>query len=329
LVGLACAVALTLAAGAVHAAQEEIPGGWIDARGSQPALADLARSAMRLASAEDVWVGYTFALREGVHVGCDVWKGHHMSFGSGDMHLYFEDDELGSAQNVPCDEPFGVFLRIDDDPGEVAEARLISLERAEERLSGPVVWAGQYTADASVEYLSGAVLEGVRGAVSTSRDKVRERLLAVVAIHDSSLAEGVVFAAVEPDQPRELRESAVFWVTRVADDQGVDRLLDLAHNDADSEIRQQSIFWLGQLAGDAATAHLTELAESDPDTEVRQSAVFALSQSEDDAAIEALIRIVRAHQNPEVVRSSLFWLGQSGDPRALALFEELLLRRRN
>jgi len=323
-VTLACAVAVGVVA------QEEIPGDWVDARASQPALADLSAAALRLASDDEVWVGYTFALRQGVHVGCDAWRGHHISFGSGDMHLYFEDDDVGSVDvNVPCDEPFGVFLRFDNEAGRVAEARLMSLGRAEEKLDDPVVWAGTYDADDSVDYLRAAVLTGERGAISAQTDEVRERLMATVAVHDSPLAEGVVLGALDAGQPEEVRENAVFWLTRVAADQGIDKLLDMARNDGDVDIRQQSIFWLGQLAGDAATAHLTELAELDPDTEVRQSAVFALSQSDDDAAVDALIRIVRAHQNAEVVRSALFWLGESGDARALALFEELLFRRRN
>ena len=32
------------------------------------------------------------------------------------------------------------------------------------------------------------------------------------------------------------------------------------------------------------------------------------------------------HPDPEIRRKAIFWLGQSQDPRAIALFEELLLK---
>ena len=308
---------------------QSMPSAWIDISATVPSIEQLGPNARRAASAEEFWVGYTFALRDGVHVGCDDWNGRQVSFGSNDVHFYMEGDG-DEVQGVRCDESFGLFLRFDGSTSEVVEARTMAMRRASRRLDDPVVWAGEFPADASVAFLRSAVLGALGGgsrALSTRSEKVRERLLGAVAMHRSAAAVEVVFAALDSAQPAELRESAVFWTSQIGADEGLQRLIAMARGDDDKEVRQQSIFWLAQVAGERATAHLAEIAEDDPDTEIRQAAVFALSQTEDEAAVEALMNIVRTHDNREVVKSALFWLGQSGDPRAVELIEELLFGR--
>jgi HEAT repeat protein len=85
------------------------------------------------------------------------------------------------------------------------------------------------------------------------------------------------------------------------------------------------VFWLGQVASDRATAGLKEMV-GDENTEVKKAAVFALSQMKTENSINALMDLARNSKDREVRKSALFWLGQSNDPRALALFEEILLK---
>ncbi|MBX6362304.1 MAG: HEAT repeat domain-containing protein [Gemmatimonadetes bacterium] len=93
-------------------------------------------------------------------------------------------------------------------------------------------------------------------------------------------------------------------------------------------VRKQATFWLGQEAAAAATRGLDELArDDDVDVEIRKQAIFALSQRPRDEGVPALIEIARRNGDPRLRRQALVWLGQSGDPRALALFEELLVKR--
>jgi len=312
----------------VSAQEPSIPSQWIDVSATTLSFDELVTRAKSAASSEEFWFGYTFALRDGVHINCNNGRGRHISFDSVDMH-FDADGEAPSA--TVCDDDFGLFLRFDASTSEVADARLMSLRRAENRLDETVVWAGARPANDSVAWLRPAVLEQVRGglrAVGADAVETRESMLSAVAVHAAAEAPAVVLAALEPAQPAGLRESAVFWVAQTGGDEGLEKLIALARRDDDKEVRQQSIFWLAQVAGKRATQHLAEIAEDDPDTEVRQAAVFALSQTEDDAAIDALIKIVRTHDNREVVKSALFWLGQSGDARALALIEELLFGRR-
>ncbi len=91
--------------------------------------------------------------------------------------------------------------------------------------------------------------------------------------------------------------------------------------------RKTAVFWVAQAAGDAATEGLEAIVDDDAgDREVRKSAVFALSQIK-ESGVASLIRLVRTHRDPAIRKQAIFWLGQSDDPRAIALFEELLVRR--
>ncbi|MGD8329010.1 MAG: HEAT repeat domain-containing protein [Acidobacteriota bacterium] len=324
---LLCAIVLALTLSstlAVTAQTSALPDEWIDISATSPTFDDFVRAAQRAASNDELWVGYTFALREGVHVGCDDWRGRSVSFGRDSISFLLDREDVDRSST--CTQDFGFFLRFDGDADRVVEARLMTLRRAVRRLDGDVVWAGEMPVQASISWLGPAVLERDSGLRAAGADAVetRTRLLTAAAVHDSPGGVAIALAALDSDYPSELRKSGIFWTAQFGGDDGLQRLIEMAHQDGDAEVRKQSIFWLAQVAGERATAHLADIAEDDPETEVRQAAVFALSQSEDDAALDALIEIVRTHDNREVVKSALFWLGQSGDERAVALIEELL-----
>jgi hypothetical protein len=108
-----------------------------------------------------------------------------------------------------------------------------------------------------------------------------------------------------------------------------DMMLRIAKDDRRSRsVRSSAIFWLGQGAGDVATRELSNIVAADTvDREVRKQAVFALSQQRGDVGVDALIRVVRTNRDPALRKDALFWLGQSGSPKAIALIEELILKR--
>lgn len=108
------------------------------------------------------------------------------------------------------------------------------------------------------------------------------------------------------------------------------RLLKLAKDtDRPRDVRNSAVFWVSQEASVAATAGLQEIVD-DPsgDREVRNSAVFSISQRPKDESVPALIRIARNQKDPELRRTAIFWLGQSKDDRAIAYFEEVLLGKK-
>ncbi|HEX7050761.1 MAG TPA: HEAT repeat domain-containing protein [Longimicrobiales bacterium] len=118
--------------------------------------------------------------------------------------------------------------------------------------------------------------------------------------------------------PATLADSAEIWP----------ELLDIARDRSrPREARRAAVFWLGQEAGRAVAGPLEALAtDRTDDQRVREHAVFVLSQLPDDEGIPALIRLARTHSDPEIRKTALFWLAQSEDPRALAVFEEILVK---
>lgn len=307
-----------------------LPSQWIDDSASSHAVDTLVDDARRAAGTDDLWVGYTFALRDGVRIGCDEWRGRSVGFGADGVRLHIDEGARGHVPSSVCDERFGLFLRFEGSDDEVVEAHMMSWRRAVTRLEGAVVWIGALDAGESVAWLRDAVLDVDGGRLrAAGRDaaETRSRLLTAVAVHAGNAAEEVVLMALNPQHPEELRDSAVFWSAQIGRERGLQELLRLAREDVDPDMREQALFWLGQAAGERVTEDLAEIAADDPEVEVRRAAVFALSQSEDDGAIDALIEIVRTHDDREVVKAALFWLGQSGDARAVALIEEILFGR--
>lgn len=120
--------------------------------------------------------------------------------------------------------------------------------------------------------------------------------------------------------PAMLADSALVWpdLLRIARDGSVAR-----------ETRRSAVFWLGQAAAEAAAEGLDSLVEDDDvDRSVRDQAIFALSQRPHGEGVPALIRVARTNPDPHLRKKALFWLGQSEDPRALALFEEILIKKK-
>ena len=111
-----------------------------------------------------------------------------------------------------------------------------------------------------------------------------------------------------------------------ADAGALPALIQLAKAAPVAHVRAQSLFWLAQRAGAKVVSTITGAIDNDPDTEVKVRAVFALSQLPKDEGVPLLIGLARTNKNAQVRKQAMFWLGQSKDPRALAFFEEVLLK---
>jgi hypothetical protein len=164
---------------------------------------------------------------------------------------------------------------------------------------------------------------GVRSYVGGRWRGSADRDLGAVSASEAS-AFLLNVAATAAEKPA---KDAIFPATLAADVPDPWRaLLSIAKDeDRPREVRQSALFWVSQAASDAATEGLQELVEDD-DSRVRESAVFALSQRPADESVPALIRLARTHRDSRVRRNAVFWLGQSKDARALSYFEEVLLR---
>lgn len=126
----------------------------------------------------------------------------------------------------------------------------------------------------------------------------------------------------------EVAKDAIFPATVAEGVTAWPRLLGIAKDARrPREVRSSAVFWVSQAAGEEATKGLREIVdEPEADREVRKSAVFALSQRPKDESVPALIKIAKTHRDAEMRKTAIFWLGQSGDARAIAYFEDVLLR---
>ncbi|MDQ3522496.1 MAG: HEAT repeat domain-containing protein [Gemmatimonadota bacterium] len=140
-------------------------------------------------------------------------------------------------------------------------------------------------------------------------------------------AASYLLALAETGEP-EVARKAVFPATLAEGTSVWRELLRVARSPrAPERARSQAVFWLGQAAGDEVTRSLGQLVQDDGiDRSVQKQAVFALSQRPQAEGIPALIQVARTHRDAQIRKQALFWLGQSRDPRALALFEEILVR---
>jgi hypothetical protein len=143
---------------------------------------------------------------------------------------------------------------------------------------------------------------------------------------DASEAAGYLLSLAERATSSVSRD-AMFAAT-LADADIWRRFLRIANNTTlPRDIRKQAIFWLGQEAAEAATAGLQNLIESQDEIEIREHAIFSISQRPNSESVPALITLARRHDiDPRLKKRALFWLAQKDDPRALALFEQILIR---
>jgi hypothetical protein len=215
----------------------------------------------------------------------------------------------------------------------------------------PFVWLTGVPADTSIDFLE----KLATGAGSTLNV---DGPIFAIAQHDSARADVALEQLARPNQPERTREKVTFWLGAsrgaagvsilkkiLADDpsehirdkavfalsiskqpEALDSLIQAAKTDASSHVRGQAIFWLAHKAGDRASSTIREAIENDPDTGVKKRAVFALSQLPTDEAVPKLIEVARSQKNAEVRKQAFFWLGQSHDPRALAFFEQVLVK---
>ena len=165
---------------------------------------------------------------------------------------------------------------------------------------------GRWRAGAPPE--GGAVTDlGQVGAAAAA-----EMLVALAQRGDSPVADRAIGAAG-------LADSATIWpaLLRIAKD-----------TRASTRLRRTAVHHLGQAAGETLAGELGAIADrADDDLRVRESALYALSQRPRGEGIPALIRIARESREPQLRKKAVYALAQSNDPRAVALFEELLVKK--
>lgn len=155
---------------------------------------------------------------------------------------------------------------------------------------------------------------------SRAHSDVRQRAVFWMSRHASMETVRYLDQLVEKDRSEDVRESAVFSLSRIELDGALDRLIRLARYADDEEIREEARFWLGQRA---SAILLGEVDDDGEKSQLQKQAVFALTQM-DDEGVDELIRLAQTHSNPVVRKQAIFWLGQTESDRALDAIIEML-----
>ncbi len=345
---------LLIFVGGAFAQQPRLINARIQTRSAGPNL-DREFRALVNSQAEPAWIGYAAPLIAGEHNMCC----YSSSGCCGGCQL-----EGRRASNTTTQTPgsvklegarqFFVLFRINQKSVEKIRTFTEDCELDAGGLS--FIWLTDVRPAESIALLSSFATEEDRD--TKDGRKLADAAIAAIAFHNDSAADQTMEKFVASNQPESLRERTAFWLgnargrrgyevlkrmlredpsskvrdkvvfalTQSKEPEAIATMIDAARNDQSPHVRGQALFWLAQKAGQKATEAITEAIDKDPETEVKKKAVFALSQLPKDEGVPKLIQVARTNRNPEVRKQAMFWLGQSKDPRALAFFEEVLLR---
>ena len=124
-------------------------------------------------------------------------------------------------------------------------------------------------------------------------DVAEEAMVGVVVARGVEPAAGLLELARDRQIPGDVRRSALFWVSNEAA-RGIDStLVGIAGDEAeDQEVRDAAIFALSRRPSGQSIPALMELARSAPHAQTRRSALFWLSQSDDDRVTEFFAELI-------------------------------------
>jgi hypothetical protein len=158
----------------------------------------------------------------------------------------------------------------------------------------PIQDLGKVAADDSARWLIAQAKQDGKDMVA--HRPIAEGALAALAMHRGDLASDALKTFARTGESIETRKWAIFWLAMVRSSDGadVDATINAAlRKDVDEDVREQAIFALSRLPDERATKALIAVAEDQSLThEQRKRAVFWLSQLESGAAQAYLEKVL-------------------------------------
>ena len=214
-----------------------------------------------------------------------------------------------------------------------------------------VFWLSEVDDERAVDALEQILLE-------SQDNDLREKALFALSENDSERAGQILRSyALDPGQPEEVREKALFWyaesqsggdvaflrelygrveseslkekvlfaASESGDPEAVEWLLEIAAEGGQSiELRKQALFWAGESSDGTGDARLLALYDRTSEPELKDQLLFVYSELDTPDSIDKLFEIARTETDPELQKKALFWLGESDDPRVAQFLEELI-----
>jgi hypothetical protein len=258
-----------------------------------------------------------------------------------------ENEKQGKREQVGI-----LFLeKLVENKKEIADVKVIDLDRNYEFAEEPIYWLGEAENEASLSFLDSLFDSG--------KYEMQKTLVFLISAHSSLRAYDFLKKVALGDYSKGIKENAIFWLGNYKDEkalaclrqiykkekdlgltehlvfalqlsdqrEAIEELINIAKNDSDQDVRKKAIFWLGQKASKECAKALQDIVGESGDIAVKESAIFAISQLPKDKSVPMLIDIARTNKNLSIRKKAIFWLGQTDSAEALKFFEEILLKK--
>jgi HEAT repeat protein len=290
------------------------------------------------------WSAYTFDVRPGVAVDPSIREFNGSMNTFGDTVVFVGTTASGMTVET---RNLAIFLLREPSNNQITRMEVYNLERKREYSNYPVYWLGRANNEESLNYLRAL-------AAATPLDKLSERAVLGIALHDDARVAGMLKNFVSSSPNQRIRSSSVYWLGQVGGEQAF--LASLVRNDAEEhKLRRSAAHAIGQsrergaipllqglyesvkdveirrsvisAAGNSideqpAFTFLLNIAKNDPDWESRRAAVRQLGRFQNENAADELIKIFNSDANIEVKKAALRSLAETKNPRAqVRLFE--------
>lgn len=161
---------------------------------------------------------------------------------------------------------------------------IVESERDEELRAHAAFWLGMKGGDEGRRVLS-------RIVDRTPSSELREQAIAGIAQDESDEAVELLLRLARDHRIAEVREHALFWLAEKAGEKVVGQL-EAATDDPDEDVREMAVFSISRLPAEQSIPRLIELARSHESPGVREQALFWLGQSGDERALDFIEEIL-------------------------------------
>lgn len=260
----------------------------------------------RAARQERFWAAYAFDVRPGVAVDAQLRdkNGKVLQMQGFTVNI---GDAAQETRNL------AVFLLYA--PGSDAPERveIYNLDRPRDYEGHPVYWLGRAPSGESFELLQGLVAPG-------ATERVVERAVAAVAIHDDPRAGDVLESIVRTSTDQRARASAVTWIGTTTE--RVDFLAGLVRDERETaEVREHAATAIGIGRSAEAIPTLRTLFREVTGRRIREHVLVAISIHDEsrggEAAVAFLVGVLDDERDADLRRQALFWLSQKAGKRSL------------
>jgi hypothetical protein len=209
---------------------------------------------------DTVWLAYHFTARKDARVG--------MFSGT----VYRDSDGIKLERGEDTTQ-IAVFLLTDVSGQQPKFTRIKTLNLSEPFVfeNRPVYWLGNVDANQSI-----AALDGARRDDAQSRELARGALRAI-SVHDSPRSISLLKDVAAKDSDIEIQRSAVSNLSRVKTQEGLNALIDLYDGAASDTLKEEIIAGIARNESRKAMDKLQEIAKNDANPKMRQRAIRRLS----------------------------------------------------